>query len=114
MRYATLAVLLALVACEGPTGPEGPAGTVERATIILPLDQNGGASTPLGSAANAPLLACYTSDKPNVADNATWLLVGDSSNGAFPRCNIVRSGGVWSAVMTGGTPGWYAMFVVIY
>lgn len=108
----------------GPTGPTGPAGvqglpgpagalTFYRTTAVI--GSNGAASVTFPAAVGTdinkpPLMSCYTgSTTSNV-----WLAVAGSPSTTVTYCGLVFSGGVWNAVMSAGSPGWLAAFVVSY
>lgn len=118
-RLAALAIAIAIgsTGCTGPTGPRGINAPASK-TFVVQLNSTGTASqllTPTAGTdpAAVPIVACYTSATATTTGNNTWVAVG-STAGTGAACGLDHSGGVWNVVMTGGTPNYYAMFVVLF
>lgn len=135
MRRFAYMLLLASVACSGkdglagPTGPQGapgatgPAGAAGAGTRIVlttTVAATGGASTELPAAAgtpsNPPALTCYVS----APGSNVLIVVASAPNSANPYCELAPvfrqpgQGLGLSANILGATPGYAAIFVVVY
>jgi hypothetical protein len=121
VRRLAVAVAVLAFGCKGAEGPVGPTGAKgdpgpgTRLVLSAIINASGSASVPLPAAAgtaleNPPALSCYT----HSGTTSSWLAVSDGYSLVSPYCGLNLSGAAFTAVMVNGSPGWTALFVVVY